>query len=168
MKLKLIVGLGNPGKEYERTYHNVGLAFIEFLKEHPLDMPGVPAPLVRTSDTFMNTSGSFVLRAARERGAPPSETLVVHDDSDLPLGSFKLTEDDGAAGHHGVESVIEALGTKKFPRLRIGIRPEEKPGVPRLKAGDFVLKTLSRDERETLQETFAGAREAILNSISSA
>ena len=109
-----IVGLGNPGKEYEGTRHNAG-------REAVLALEGVKAKLV-TPDTFMNKSGDAMKTLIK--GAKQAEQLVVvHDDLDLPFGSFKISYDKSAGGHRGVESIIRAVKTQAFIRVRIGISP---------------------------------------------
>jgi PTH1 family peptidyl-tRNA hydrolase len=154
-KIKLIIGLGNPDKHYEDTYHNAGFLFIDYLKTHNLQ------PKLKTN-CYMNESGGFVKKALQKQGIKPEELFLIHDDSDLNLGKYKIAFGRGAAGHKGVESVIKALKTKDFWRLRIGIRPIGPTGPiglirrigRRKKAGDFVLKKISPRNRETLEKLF--------------
>lgn len=163
-KIKPIIGLGNPDKEHENTYHNAGFLFIEYLKEKKPAISNFPASpagrqfLISKSSVFMNASGGFVKKALQKTGARPEELLLVHDDSDLALGNFKFSFGRGSAGHKGVESVIRALGTKNFWRLRIGIRPIGPIGligqIRRKKAGDFVLKKISKKDKKVLEKTF--------------
>ena len=135
--IKLVVGLGNPGRRYARTYHNAGrLAVRTFSDASAIGF--APGPHFLNPEAFMNESGPAVKRALRTK---PKTLLVVHDDTDLPLGSYRLAFGRGAAGHHGVESVIRALGTKEFWRLRIGIRP---PSLKNAKADAFVLRPMSK------------------------
>lgn len=101
----------------------------------------------------MNLSGGFVKKVLKKRGLKSEELLVVHDDSDLELGRYKVSFGRGSAGHKGAESVIKALGTKNFSRLRVGIRKNES-GI-RQKAEKLVLKKISRKDKRTLEETFA-------------
>src|SRR3989344_4086907 len=122
---KLIIGLGNPDSKYKNTYHNVGHLFIEYLNNYPL----TPNPYTLKSDVYMKESGKFVKKAMKKDGIKPEALLVAHDDSDIEIGNYKLSFDRGPAGHHGIESIINALGTKKFWRLRIGIRPPQKTGA---------------------------------------
>lgn len=146
-KIKLIVGLGNPGKVYENTYHNVGHLFIDYLSR----LSAIRCEMLKT-DVFMNQSGGFVKKVLKKHNAKPAELLIVHDDSDLLLGKYKLAFGRGAAGHKGVESVIKALDTKNFWRLRIGIRKRnEEYHFP---AGAFVLKKISSDDKKLLEEAF--------------
>jgi peptidyl-tRNA hydrolase, PTH1 family len=153
-KIRVIIGLGNPEEKYKNTYHNAGKLAVQYFKEL-LNSKFY----ILNSNVYMNLSGSFVAGALKKKGAGPEELLLVHDDSDLELGSYKIDFARGAAGHKGVESVIKALGTKNFWRLRIGIRPAKpKSLISRLKrrkkAGDFVLKTISKKDLEILENTF--------------
>lgn len=108
-----IVGLGNPEPEYLGTRHNAGRMTAKLFK-------GDAKVLI--PDTFMNDSGKALT------GFPAKKLIVLHDDIDLPLGKFKIVFNRGSGGHKGVESVIKALGTEKFIRIRIGISPKKKPG----------------------------------------
>lgn len=101
---------------------------------------------------FMNESGLAIKQAAEHFNVEPKKILVIHDDSDLYVGKFKLSFNRGSAGHKGAESVIKSLGTKAFWRLRIGIRPR---AAQRKKAGDFVLKKINSAQRKIL-ESMAG------------
>lgn len=159
--VKLLVGLGNPGKEYEHTYHNAGALFATYVRRGSGAGKVTQAPLFTalrsenlwtvTTKTFMNESGRAVRAALAARKFRPDALLVAHDDSDIPLGEFKFAFGRGAAGHRGVASVIATLGTNRFWRLRIGVRHE--PG----KAGSFVLRQISSIHGETLVAVFAGA-----------
>ncbi|OGY64965.1 MAG: hypothetical protein A2214_01600 [Candidatus Harrisonbacteria bacterium RIFOXYA1_FULL_48_8] len=147
LKLKLIIGLGNPDKKYANSYHNVGFLFVDYLDK------GIK------SEVYMNESGKFVAKELKKAGAKPEELLLVHDDSDIGLGKYKLSFGRGAAGHHGVESAQAALKTKNFWRLRIGIRPIgpiSPIGIikPRKKAGEFVLKKISAEDKKILERVF--------------
>ena len=156
--IKLVVGLGNPGAKYTRTYHNAGRLAITILEENR----EVFGPRCRffIPETFMNESGPAVIKALREYSAPAKKTrtrrvrsfanfLLVHDDSDLPLGTYRLVFGRGGAGHHGVDSVVRALGTKEFWRLRIGIRPA---AFKNKKAGEFVLKPITKNGEAAVEK----------------
>lgn len=167
-RIKLIIGLGNPDKKYENTYHNVGFLFIDYLKENQqiFNFPALPAGRqfsIFKSTEYMNTSGKFAAKELKKSGAKPEELLIVHDDSDLALGSFKLQFGRGAAGHHGIENIQAALKTKDFWRLRIGIRPasENPPAGGRQKAEKFVLKKITAADKKILEATFVKARSLI-------
>ena len=164
-KIKLVVGLGNPGPEYENTYHNAGFLFVDYLKEsrHASRFTLHDSRLLK-SDTFMNESGAYVKKAMKKYSVKPDEAIVAHDESDLPLGTFKLSFDRSSAGHKGVQSIIDALGTKEFWRLRIGIRPQKTRGqelevrsqvLRRTKALDFVLKKITLTDQKILEGVFA-------------
>ncbi|MEK7114725.1 MAG: aminoacyl-tRNA hydrolase, partial [Patescibacteria group bacterium] len=117
VKPRLIIGLGNPGKEYEKTYHNAGFLFVDYLINSQL--PITNYKLLKT-DVYMNQSGNFVKKTLKKYKIKPEEILIVHDDSDIELGKYKISFGRGSAGHNGVQSIIDALKTKNFWRLRIG------------------------------------------------
>jgi len=160
----VIVGLGNPGSEYEYTYHNLGMLFLRGLqtnfaasfKNHTSKIfryAKIKSRIFVEPLTFMNESGSAVQTALHYFKETPQHLLLVHDDSDLVLGSYKIDFGRGAAGHKGVGSVINALGTKNFFRLRIGIRPLASEGKKREKASEFVLRKIKKEELEILSHT---------------
>jgi len=136
----LIAGLGNPGKKYQGTRHNIGFLVIDQLKT--LNPEGV---VLAKPQTFMNNSGKAVKSLLGDYKEKPENLIVVHDDIDLPLGKIKIAKDRGAAGHKGVESIIKELKTKNFTRLRIGIQP--KSGKPR-KSEIFVLQKFKKEEEK--------------------
>ncbi|TSC82676.1 MAG: peptidyl-tRNA hydrolase, PTH1 family [Parcubacteria group bacterium Gr01-1014_20] len=171
---KLIVGLGNPDKKYENTYHNVGRAFIDLLTQK-LDTSktegGIPKTLklpnainltVLKLELYMNESGLAIKKALKKLNFLPDNLIVVHDDSDIEIGSWKLSFDKTSAGHKGVESVIKNLKTKRFWRLRIGIRPKQKKGSKRLKAEKFVLKNIPPTEKKKIYSSIEAAIEKII------
>lgn len=171
----LFVGLGNPGKEYEHTYHNAGFIALDVLRESfgADDEPRreklfeyvlSPHAVFVKPRTYMNESGVATTRALAHFKLPTESLIVAHDDSDLPLGMIRISENRGAAGHHGVLSIIQALGTKNFSRIRIGIR--QKTPAPRAmnagfrhaeaplsgaRAGDFVLRPMTAYARRALR-----------------
>lgn len=145
--VKLIIGLGNPDEEYASTYHNIGFLFIDYLNND--QFPTGDCKLLK-SDVFMNESGKFVTKMLKKTGAKPEEILLVHDDSDIEIGNYKISFSRGSAGHRGVESVIKSLKTKNFWRLRIGIRPPKS----KKKAGEFVLKKISKKDLEIFEKVF--------------
>ena len=153
-QIKIVLGLGNPGDKYENTYHNAGYLYIDHLTKNNLKPYKTFAStkegdlILAKSLTFMNRSGLAAREILKHFNLKPEELLVVHDDSDLYIGTFKLDFDRGSAGHNGIKSVIKHLGTKKFHRLRIGVRKREG------KAGDFVLKQMGKKDQELLQKTF--------------
>jgi PTH1 family peptidyl-tRNA hydrolase len=159
--------LGNPGREYERTRHNVGFMLLDRLaakagaafksqrawKAHVAQAGGVHfcKPM-----TYMNLSGEAVRAMADFYKVPPAELLVVVDEMALPLGKIRLRANGSAGGHNGLKSMIAHLGTTDFPRLRIGIGAAE-PG----EAVGHVLGRFAPDEQEPLEQALARAEEAI-------
>ena len=122
-EIKLIIGLGNPGKEYEKTYHNVGFLAIDFLAKN------LPIAKLVKSGSYMNQSGLFVAKASKKYGAKSDQIMIIHDDADIELGKYKISFGRGSAGHRGIDSIIKSLGTKNFWRLRIGIRKNQKSKI---------------------------------------
>ncbi len=157
---KIIVGLGNPGEEYKKTYHNIGFLFLDSIAGGETKWRNITlfaytkkeGIILVKNNTFMNECGIAVSKALSFFNVDPSEMIVAHDDADIPLGSYKIQRGRGAAGHRGVASVIAALHTKNFTRIRIGIgKPKE---LIRKKAGDFVLEKIGKEEWKIFQDTF--------------
>jgi len=154
--MKLIVGLGNPGIKFKNTRHNAGIWITEgwcasrqltdftLKKKLKAKISKTPQLIVALSQTFMNESGQAVQKIMKEFKIIPPNLLLVHDDSDLMIGTYKLQYNRGPAGHNGVTSVIQAINGQKFSRLRIGIRPLIPDHRP--KAGSFVLKKFNSSE----------------------
>ena len=162
---RVVVGLGNAERQYERTRHNVGARAVVAAAQRLGLKPGpglVPIPLSRSGlvlpDGFMNDSGALVYRAV-ERWRPTAQgLLLVHDDMDLPLGEVRPKEGGGHGGHNGLRDVIARLGSANFQRLRIGVgRP-----LGRADAADYVLATFRPEEREPLERALEEATEIIL------
>ena len=141
----LVVGLGNPGEQYEKTRHNVGFMVLDALESKP------EHAVLLKPQTFMNNSG----KAVKEKYQNDTQLIVIHDDIDLPLGKIKISKNAGSAGHKGVESIMKEIGTQNFIRIRVGIQPEK--GKPN-NVEDFVLKQFTKKELPLLQE-------AIKNSV---
>lgn len=170
----LVVGLGNPGREYAAHRHNVGFMAIDELASRAradafrekfsgawtkVELEREPAILLQPM-TFMNESGRSVQPAAAFFKAEPSEILVVHDELDLPFGEVRLKMGGGHAGHNGLRSIMAALGTGDFGRVRIGIgRPP--PGF-RGEVADYVLSSFDGAERALLPESLKQAVESVL------
>ena len=145
--MKLIVGLGNPGKQYENTRHSTGFFFVGRLKKGEWDVDKIVKFFKNTS--FMNDSGIEVKKTISYYKIPLEDVLVIHDDFDLELGQFKLQFGRSSAGHKGVQSVIDELGSQSFWRLRIGIgEPED------VDADDYVLSRFPSQEQEVLASIF--------------
>ena len=149
----LIAGLGNPGKKYEKTRHNVGSKVIDELE--PLNLKNV---VLAKPKTFMNESGKAVKQLIRNWELEIRNLIVIHDDLDLLLGKIRIVKNRGAAGHKGVESIIRELGTKNFVRFRIGIKP--KTGKPK-NPENFVLQKFNKDEEEIVKEVIKKTAKAV-------
>ncbi len=178
MSYKIIIGLGNPGKTYENTRHNVGKLFLDYLagkifwKENKKIKAGIikkDSLILAKPLVFMNQSGEAVKNILEFYNAKPKDSLIIQDDSDLIFGKLKLAESQSSsAGHHGIESIEKVFGKKKFSRIRIGIRPpspeaSEGQGQKRIKALDFVLKKFSKKDLEILEkEIFPKAKEILI------
>ena len=153
--IKMIFGLGNPGEEYALNYHNVGQFYVDliakstFKKYRNFEFSKKDGFIFVKSLTFMNQSGLAAKEALKYFNLKPENLLVVHDDSDIPLGQHKFSFDQGSAGHNGVSSIITHLKTQAFFRERIGVRKNQK-----IKAGEFVLKSMSKKELDLLKKMF--------------
>ncbi len=171
----LIVGLGNPGREYKDNRHNLGFMLVDRLAVR-LEARGMKLQskaIVTTAryegtklilakpQTFMNLSGGSVQGLVRFYKLPLGSVLIAHDDLDLPFGVIRLRPGGGPGGQKGMASAIESLGTQEFPRLRIGIgRP---PG--RMDPADYVLQDFSRDETKELSTILDRAADAALTFV---
>jgi peptidyl-tRNA hydrolase, PTH1 family len=142
--MKLIIGLSNPGEEYLNTRHNAGFLVAEALLKTKL-----PADVVvKRSDTFMNDSGIFVNMLADKYNIDPHDLYIIHDDLDIPLGSYKIQFGTGPKDHNGVNSVEEELGTKDFWRVRVGI-DNRAPGE-RIPGEEYTLQNFTDEERKVI------------------
>ncbi len=151
--IKALVGLGNTGPEYATTYHNVGAFVAEQLTQ--CEEGQTPLSMLKhyPLSGFMNESGGPVRLWLKENNLTIDDCLVIHDDSDLLIGDYKLVKGGSSAGHKGVESLVSHLGTEDFWRLRIGIRdPKEEV---RRKAGEFVLRHWSANDERYFREVIA-------------
>lgn len=171
----LIVGLGNPGPEYEKTRHNIGQMVLDELakevggsfKKHSKASAvvvegrlgfGGPKVLLMKSLGYMNTSGGPVSAVAKFYGIDPDHIIVVHDELDIPFDTIKLKIGGGEGGHNGLRDITKALGTKDYYRVRTGIgRP---PG--RMDTADFVLKPFSSTEAKDLPFLISNAADATM------
>ncbi len=167
---KLIAGLGNPGVQYLRNRHNVGFLALDHLAElnhlnfarrrfNALLAEGVfddQRLLLAKPQTFMNASGSALAKLVAFNRIPTRDIIVIYDDLDLPFGKIRVRARGSAGGHHGMESIINALGTSDFPRLRIGIgRPASREDI------GHVLGNFSEEEERALEEIFARVENAL-------
>jgi peptidyl-tRNA hydrolase, PTH1 family len=180
MPIKLIVGLGNPGKKYESTRHNAGFWLVErlaaqrrlSLRKEPkfhalvvrLDTGSGPAWL-QLPQTWMNESGTAVGALAQFHKIQADEILVVHDELDLPPGGVKIKQGGGHAGHNGLRDIIAKLGTSDFWRLRIGIGHPRDVAATEQEVADFVLHPPRKEELaliEAVIDRAAGVFDLIL------
>lgn len=169
--MRIIVGLGNPGRRYQGTRHNVGFAVAdEVARRIGADFEsgraetltarqgrGLAAVLVAKPLTMMNLSGESVAGLAGFYKVDPASILVVADDVNLPLGRLRLRARGSAGGHNGLRSIIGCLGTEEFPRLRVGVGR----GDPRRDLADHVLARFDGDERDEVERTITRAADAV-------
>lgn len=166
----LLVGLGNPGKAYEKTRHNVGFMVIDKLAEDfkavlksskfksmvAEAMIGNKAALLAKPLTFMNNSGMAIGPLVRFYDIPAEQILVIFDDVALPLGTIKLRSKGSSGGHNGLESIIEHLGTREISRIRIGIGRDKMPKD----LSSYVLSRFNRAEQQELTRLISRASDA--------
>ncbi len=162
LNMHLIIALGNPGQQYENTRHNAGflvldelqksLGFSQFEKNSKFDaliceknLDGEKIILAKPQ-SFMNRSGEVVRKIMDFYKIPKENLLVLHDDLDINIGAFKISTDSSAAGHNGVQSVIDNLGSQQFKRIRIGIEGSEKKKDRIIPGEVFVLQDFSVEE----------------------
>jgi peptidyl-tRNA hydrolase, PTH1 family len=168
--VKLVVGLGNPGAEYKNSPHNMGFAVVDRLAERfevRLDREKAKSRCGRIQvaeqgvwliqpQTFMNLSGEAVREWFRKEGCGPEDLLVLADELDLPWGTVQIRQRGGSAGHHGLESIMEAIGSKEFCRVRIGVQPDE--AIEDEVA--YLLRPVRRSQREGMDEIVDRAADA--------
>lgn len=179
----LIVGLGNPGREYERTRHNVGYRTAELLAQaagvkldrarfrglsRTAELAGQRVLLLKP-ETYMNNSGEAVQLAAMFYKLPISRILVISDDISLPVGKIRVRAEGSAGGHNGLRSVISHLGSQDFPRIRIGVGAKPHPDYD---LADWVLSGFTQEEEKALtpalEHAAAAALELMQNGVQSA
>jgi PTH1 family peptidyl-tRNA hydrolase len=174
--MKVILCLGNPGKEYEHTRHNVGWWFADHLHDRwhfdgwkkdgkskvaQGHLPGVKETVrLIKPQTFMNLSGGALVQYARRPfWSPATDLMVVVDEAAIPTGTWRVRPEGGTSGHNGMKSVEQALGTKQYPRLRIGVGdPDRAPGGP---LRDYVLGTVGKRDTEAIRALFPAMSEAV-------
>lgn len=177
--MKLIVGLGNPGKQYEKTRHNVGFMVLDALqkelgeykinkwetsKKFNAEICGVTVShndkvILAKPLTFMNDSGVAVQLIAHFYQLSHRDVIVVHDDKDILLGEIKVQTDRSSAGHNGVQSIIEHIGTQDFTRVRVGIKREGERGMR--DTAKFVLSKFGLFERKKVDDVIKRSVEEI-------
>lgn len=171
--IQLVVGLGNPSKQYARTYHNAGVLALHYICDHLPDgwilseskhpkksftsrtliSPDKRKIIAVQPLVFMNESGRALYDALSFFHISISRVLVIHDDSDITIGSYKLSHNQRSAGHRGIESIITQCGSQIFFRAKIGIRSTEE--AQRKKADEFVLKKISKKDMYILENVFS-------------
>src|SRR5260370_11705585 len=166
----MVAGLGNPGKEYAATPHNLGFLVVDLLAErHSIRVTrkecqalvgqgtirGKPVLLVKPQ-TFMNLSGQAVKPLMERNEVTPGELILVYDELDFEWGRLRVRAKGSAAGHNGAQNVIDLLGTNEFPRVRLGVHP----GHPLAGGKDYLLSPMSKRQIETLEEFIGDAADA--------
>lgn len=174
----LIVGLGNPGREYEKTRHNTGFRAIDRLAEKlsckidkakfqglytQVNYEGVKLLLLKPQ-TYMNLSGRSVLQASAFFKIPPQRIIVMFDDISLDPGRLRVRANGSAGGHNGIKSIIQELGSQDFPRVKIGVGAKPHPDYD---LADWVLSTFSSGEEKSLLPALDRAADAALSIITS-
>ncbi len=171
--MKIIVGLGNPGKQYEKTRHNAGFIILDELQKKwgfpefslskkfnaeisegiakrftlPLESSTHPPKIILVKpQSFMNHSGKAVRTIMDFYKLEPKDMIVIHDDLDIDLGSFKISTNTSAGGHNGIQSIIDHIGTQQFKRIRIGIEGAERKKTRTIPGDVFVLQNFSEEE----------------------
>lgn len=177
MNIKLIVGLGNPGEKYKKTRHNTGFMTLDAIssrlqtttyKLQPRFNAEISEGIISDEriilakpQTFMNESGASAKAIIDYYKIPIENIIVIHDDLDITLGKYKIIRDRSSAGHKGVQSIIDNLGTKDFTRIRIGIGVENK----KILTEAFVLENFTEEEREIIDEVIEKVTAVIPNLV---
>lgn len=175
--MKCIVGLGNPGRKYKKTRHNIGFMVIDelldrhhlklnkrkFNGEYAMEPIGNKKTILLKPQTFMNLSGEAVRPLIDYFNIPIEDIIVIYDDLDLPTGKIRLREKGGHGGHNGIRSLIEHLGTKDFKRIRIGIGRPVTP-IPVI---DYVLGSFPKDQKEAVNNSINKSADACVSWLDS-
>lgn len=169
----LIVGLGNPGKQYERTRHNCGFLALDLIAQKlgckvdkakfqglygQTDYHGQKLFLLKPQ-TFMNLSGRSVLQLSAYYNIPPQRIIVLFDDISLPPGRLRIRSEGSAGGHNGIKSIIQEVGSQQFPRVKIGVGAKPHPEQD---LADWVLSNFSASEEDALSFALANSADAAL------
>lgn len=168
----LIVGLGNPGKNYQNTRHNLGWMVLDLISEKCAAKFRVAGQsliakinttisndnaILLKPTTFMNNSGIAIIQIFQKYNLEPGNMVVVCDDFSIPLGTIRIRKQGSAGGHNGLQSIIQHLNTQEFPRIRLGIGPVPEYFDPK----DFVLSQFHKTEKQTIQQMVNTAAESI-------
>jgi len=170
--MKMIVGLGNPGKTYEKTRHNTGFLVLDEIAKQcgvssfQMKFKAQIANVVLNNEnvilvkpqTFMNLSGESVGEIARFYQISSAEIIVIYDDLDLPVGKVRLREKGSAGGHNGMKSIIQHLHTQEFPRIRVGI--DKNPMIPTI---DYVMGKVEKDKQTIYEKAIQHAAKAAID-----
>ncbi len=168
----LLVGLGNPGKEYERTRHNIGWRVLDayaasleveftFEKKWNALIAKQNDVILCKPQTFMNNSGQAVRAVADYFKIEPHRIIVVHDDKDLQFGTIRMRSEGSSAGHNGVQSIIEHMGVQEFPRMRVGVMNDQ----PLPDTADFVLQRFSNTEEQQIDAIMSSCVEYLADAL---
>ena len=169
--MKLIVGLGNPGKEYNNTRHNIGFMLLNYFPGNNLwsekfeanyreEVINGEKVMFIMPLTFMNLSGIAVRKYVDYYKIDIDDVLIIQDDLDLPVGSYRIKYDSSSGGHNGIKSIIDALGTSKVPRLKIGISNDKNKDTK-----DYVLGKFSKEEIDIISKNKDLYKDIIINFI---
>ena len=171
--MKLVVGLGNPGKQYEATKHNIGFMVIDAIADSvshtpwreeqkaevcSINVAGEKVLLVKPQ-TFMNASGESVGPLMRYYKIDPSDVYCIYDDMDLPVGKLRIRPNGSSGGHNGIKSIIQNLGGDKFPRVKVGV------GQPKDNLVNHVLGKFSKEDREHIEKVIPVVSDAIVEIV---
>ena len=172
----MIVGLGNPGKQYENTRHNCGFLALDVLGEKlnckidkskfqglygQVQHNGTKIYLLKPM-TYMNLSGKSLLQLSAYFSIPPQRIIVIFDDISLPIGKLRIRGDGSAGGHNGIKSIIAELGSQDFPRIKIGVGAKAHPDQD---LADWVLSSFTKDEGKILQTALERSADAVMTII---
>ena len=173
--MKLIVGLGNPGRRYSRSRHNVGFNCIDYIaRKHdiPLDrrksrsriglglIEGEKVLLAKPR-TFMNLSGEAIVALKKFYNTELKDIVIIYDDLDIPIGKIRIREKGSAGGHNGIKSIVAYLGGQEFPRIRVGIAPLELEEPRKTKTPKYVLGDFMSEEKSTIKEVYPTVAAAV-------
>ena len=172
--MKLIVGLGNPGKEYERTRHNAGFMVMEKIEKElnvSIDQKKFKALVCKTNvggeqvllmkpQTYMNLSGEAVQEAMKFFRIDIKDLIVIYDDMDLPVGKIRLREKGSAGGQNGMKNIIQHVHTQEFNRVRVGIGKD-----PKIPTVDYVLGKIRKEDLEAFDQALEVAKDAVIYAI---
>ncbi len=174
--MKLIVGLGNPGRSYARNRHNIGfIALSRFARAEGIKFAHKKSQarigtgkvddtevLLARPQTFMNNSGYSVSRLVKKFKVGPKDLIVIHDDLDLPLAKIRISFGSSSGGHKGINSIIQELGSQDFIRLRIGIGRPDNPQISEDDIIDYVLSDFTAKEKRAIEKIIPTVNEALL------